>query len=217
MACSEVNGFEPSAQVYNLASGKTKNLSWDEYCETNIEGFGNDRFYVELGKLYYASPEGAVCLSDKIDFNPAFEAYDEVMDAESFRPVNVSPDNAKVVYSVKGELEESGGYYCVATKDGVNQTLLDSFLDELAPQWLEDGSLVYTGREPRPESDPDYDEWNTTRGCIKIVNPQGTVSPLASGGVLRQTFWHIVETERRTSLSDEFRHGHFRQGKSDFL
>jgi len=181
MACSEVNGFEPSAQVYNLASGQTKSLTWDEYCETNRGDFGDDRFFAELGKFYYAGPDGAVCLSDKIDFNTAFEAYEEVMDEGSFNPVNVSPDNAKVVYSVKGELEESGGFYCVATCDGASQTLLDSYLDELAPQWLADGSMVYAGREPRPESDPDYDaEWNNTRTCIKMMNPQGAVTTLVS-------------------------------------
>ncbi len=181
MASSEVNGFDPTVQVYNFASGQTKSLDWNEYCEAKIGGFGDDRFYVELGKFYYTSPEGPVCLNDKIDFEPAFEAYEEVMDEESFRPVNMSPDGKKVVYSVKGELEESGGFYCVASSDGQNQTLLDSYPDGLAPQWFEDGSMVYAGREPRPESDPDYDpEWNNTRGCIKIVNPQGTVSTLVS-------------------------------------
>lgn len=181
MAYSEVNGFDPSAQVYNLASGQTKSLSWDEYCDAHIGRFVNDRFYTELGKFYYASPEGAICLSDKIDFNPAFEAYHVVMDDGFFCPVNVSPDNAKVVYSVKGELEGSDGFYCVATCDGKNQTLLDSYMSELVPQWFADGSMVYTGREPRPESDPEYnEEWNNTRGCIKIMNPQGAVSTLVS-------------------------------------
>ena len=181
MASSEVNGFEPSAQVYNLASGQTKKLSWDEYCESQIGAFGDDRFYVELGKFYYASPEGAVCLNDKIDFNTAFEAHEEVVDEESFCPVNVSLDGKKVVYSVKGELEESGGYYCVSSIDGKDQTLLDSYIEDLAPQWLADGSLVYAGYEPRPENDPDYDEeWNNIRGCIKIMNPQGAVSTLVS-------------------------------------
>ncbi len=181
MASSEINGFDPTAFVYNLATGEAKSLSWDEYCEASIGGFGDDRFYVEQGQFYYLTPEGKACLNDKIDFAPAFDAFEEVMDEESFRPVNISPDGKKVVYSVKGELEESGGFYCVATSDGQNQTLLDSYKDDLAPQWFEDGSMVYAGREPRPESDPDYDpEWNNTRGCIKIVNPQGTVSTLVS-------------------------------------
>ena len=181
MACSEVNGFDPSAQVYNLASGQTKSLSWDEYCDAQIGRFVNDRFYAELGQFYYASPEGPICLSDKIDFLPAFEAYHEVMDDGSFCPVNVSPDNAKVVYSVQGELEGSDGFYCVATCDGKKQTLLDSYMSELVPQWFADGSMIYTGCEPRPQSDPEYnEEWNTTRGCIKIMNPQGAVSTLVS-------------------------------------
>ena len=181
MVSSQINGFEPSAYVYNLASGEMKSLSWDEYCETSINSFGDDRFYVEQGKFYYLTPEGKACLNDKIDFVPAFEIYEEVVDEESFSPVNISPDGKKVVYSVKGELEESGGYYCVASSDGKDQTLLDSFIDDVEPQWLSDGSLVFAGREPRPESDPDYDaEWNNSRGCIKIMNPQGAVSTLVS-------------------------------------
>ena len=181
MVSSQINGFEPSAYVYNIASGEMKSLSWDEYCEVSISGFGDDRFYVEQGKFYYLTPEGKTCLNDKIDFVPAFELYEEVVDEESFHPVNISPDGKKVVYSVKGELEESGGYYCVASSDGQKQTLLDSFINDLAPQWLEDGSMVYAGREPRPESDPEYDaEWNNSRGCIKIMNPQGAVSTLVS-------------------------------------
>ena len=181
MVSSQINGFEPSAYVYNIASGEMKSLSWDEYCETSINSFGDDRFYVEQGEFYYITPEGKVCLNDKIDFVPAFEIYEEVVDEESFSPVNISPDGKKVVYSVKGELEESGGYYCVASSDGQKQTLLDSFINDLAPQWLEDGSMVYAGREPRPESDPEYDaEWNNSRGCIKIMNPQGAVSTLVS-------------------------------------
>ena len=181
MVSSQINGFEPSAYVYNIASGEMKSLSWDEYCETSINSFGDDRFYVEQGEFYYITPEGKVCLNDKIDFVPAFEIYEEVVDEESFSPVNIRPDGKKVVYSVKGELEESGGYYCVASSDGQKQTLLDSFINDLAPQWLEDGSMVYAGREPRPESDPEYDaEWNNSRGCIKIMNPQGAVSTLVS-------------------------------------
>ena len=181
MVSSQINGFEPSAYVFNIASGEMKSLSWDEYCETSINGFGDDRFFIEQGEFYYITPEGKACLNDKIDFEPAFEIYEEVVDEESFSPVNISPDGKKVVYSVTGELEESGGYYCVASSDGKKQTLLDSFINDLAPQWLEDGSMVYAGREPRPESDPEYDaEWNNSRGCIKIMNPQGAVSTLVS-------------------------------------
>ncbi len=181
MVSCEINGFEPSAYVYSLASGEMKSLSWDEYCETSINSFGDDRFFIEQGEFYYITPEGKACLNDKIDFEPAFELYEEVVDEESFHPVNISPDGKKVVYFVKGELEESGGYYCVASSDGQKQTLLDSFINDLAPQWLEDGSMVYAGREPRPESDPEYDaEWNNSRGCIKIMNPQGAVSTLVN-------------------------------------
>lgn len=180
MVYSEVNGFEPTADVYNIATGETKSLDWLDYCEATIRSFGEDRFYQELDKLYYVTPEGKVCLNDKIDIETAFEGWEEELDGMTCHPLSFSPDGTKIVFAVKGGLEESGGFYCVSTSDGQSQSLLDSYLSDLAPQWFEDGSMVYVGREPRPEGDPYYDEWNTTRGCIKIVNPQGVASTLVS-------------------------------------
>ena len=168
-------------EVFNIASGTTKGLTFDEYEPVNNYSIAQDHFYNEQGKFYYVAPEGKVCLNDQFDSRS--DNLDQ-MDLEDmyYSPINMSQDGKRIVFSSIFEIGEGYGHYCVADSDGQHQTeLLDSDIWTIPPQWLADGSLVYVGDEPRPESDPKYDaDWNATRHCIKIINPQGEASLLAS-------------------------------------
>jgi len=168
-------------EVYNIASGTIKGLTIEEYEPVNSSSIAQDHFYNENGKFYYVSPEGRVCLTDQIDLRS--ENLDG-MDLEDlyYSPSNMSRDGKKIVFASNFEVGEGYGQYCVADSDGQHQMELDdSNIWTVPPQWLADGSLVYVGGEPRPESDPTYDpDWNATRYCIKIMDPQGKASLLAS-------------------------------------
>lgn len=178
-----LDDYAVEIEAYNIASGKTSALTFDDYWKVRpyTPSPGYDRFFYQEGKFYRLSPEGKVCLSDKIDLNEVLELDDELMAELSFDLERVSPDGKKILYSAFIPSEDAWGVYCVADSDGNNQTLLkDSHTLNARPQWLADGSLVYVGIEPRPKDDPQYCEWNDTRHCIKIVDPQGKVSTLVS-------------------------------------
>lgn len=168
-------------EIYNIASGQTQRMSYDEY----YEQFGNEEvfndFYNEQGKFYYVTSDGRYCLNDQIDYNKVL-GFDEVEDVY-FSPTNkISPDGKLIAFHIVVGEGEGWGYYAVASKDGQKQTVLtDSDIWTDGPDWLSDGTLVYVGKEPRPKDDPTYDEdWNNTRNCIKIMNPQGETSTLIS-------------------------------------
>ena len=169
------------AEAFNIASGTKKELSFEEYEPISGLSIALDHFYSEQEKFYYATPEGKVCLNDQIDIRS--DNHDKFAwgDVE-YLPVKMSQDGKKIVFEYTYEVEGGYGRYCVADSDGQHQTLLkDSNMWTISPEWLADGSMIYVGGEPRPESDPDYDaEWNTTRYCIKIIDPQGVASLLAS-------------------------------------
>ena len=127
------------------------------------ETVDRDHFYNEKYKFYHATPEGKVCLNDKIDFRTLFDEGD--LSDLYFYPVNYSPDGQNIVYAANIELGEGWGYYCLASCDGQKQTpLKDSDIWTMAPEWLADGSLVYVGDE--------------APHCIKIMSPDGNMSVL---------------------------------------
>lgn len=180
------NGYDEDptyVEVFNIASGTLKALTIEEYEPVNNSSIAQDHFYYEFGKFYYVTPEGKVCLTDQID------KRSEHMDPREpdlgdlyYTPSNMSQDGKKIVFASHFAIGEGYGQYFVADSDGQHQTELhDSNIWTVPPQWLADGSLVYVGGEPRPESDPTYDpDWNATRYCIKIMDPQGKASLLAS-------------------------------------
>lgn len=168
-------------EIYNIASGQAKRMSYDE-C---FEQFGNEErfndFYNEQGKFYYVSSDGKCCLNDQIDYKRLL-GFEEVEDVYFSPTSKKSPDGKLIAFNIVVGEGEGWGYYAVASKDGQKQTVLtdsDIWTDE--PDWLSDGTLVYVGKEPRPKDDPTYDEdWNNTRNCIKIMKPQGETSTLVS-------------------------------------
>lgn len=169
-------------EAFNIVTGEAYELSYSEYMEMfhGQESLDRDHFYNDQYQFYHATPEGNICLNDKIDFKTVFEIYD--LSDLFFYPLNESPDGQNIVYSALIELGEGWGHYCIASSDGQKQNLLkDSDTWTMAPAWLADGTLVYVGQEPRPENDPSYDEdWNNTRHCVKIMNSNGEASILVS-------------------------------------
>ena len=191
--------------AYNIASGKIRRLSIEEYLGVNINvnAFDVSHFFSENGRLYYVTPEGKFCVNDKIDFSEVFEDQDELFDLD-FTPNAVSQDGEKVVYSAVVYWGEGWGYYCVSSYDGSSQIILkDSDVWNDHPEWLPDGSLVYVGREPRPKNDPEYDEdWNTTRPCIKVITPDGKTTSVISMGKDFVVRPHGVPTHEQAGIPD---------------
>lgn len=152
-------------EAFNLVSGNAYELSSSEYMEMyhGQKTLDRDHFYNENYKFYHATPEGKVCLNDKINFRTVFDEGD--LSDLYFYPVNYSPDGQCIVYAANVELGEGWGYYCLASCDGQKQIpLKDSDIWTMAPVWLADGSLVYVGNE--------------ASRCIKIMSPDGNVSVL---------------------------------------
>lgn len=164
-------------KVYYPATGKLKDM--DEWQEVFDQAPKVDReaFDTEtdgIPKFYYVKNGAKVCVSDKIDmsFAEGDENYIE------YAACSLSPDSKKVLYSAGVLLGETfNGQYCVASLDGKYQLALSTDMVECkAIEWLADGSLVYSGEESRPETDPEYSEDNTMRPCIWILHP-GSMKP----------------------------------------
>ena len=144
-------------------------LAWDEDVEL---------FVAEDGQYYYHEDGRKFCLTDKMDFSAYSE---EELDPEEreFDFNSIDPLRKSVIFVTLLEWGDLGhGPLCFASMDGATQVSLnDTDAADLKAGWLQDGSLVYVGTEPRPTDDPDYDaEYNNTRPCIKRVAPDGTVS-----------------------------------------
>lgn len=158
-------------EVCDLASGTTKGLEWEAYSEqySGAKRFPADHFYQHHGKLYYARPEGTVCLNDRIDFTQDFDE-DEIVDLW-FNALDLSPDGKKIVYSATVAIGEGWGKYCLASSDGQTQSVLsDSDIWKMTPAWLSDGSLVYVAVNGEGQATG-----------IKMIAPDGTASLLAPG------------------------------------
>ena len=166
-------------ETYHVGSDKSEGISYEDHRLASFTTAVLDHFFEEQGKFYYVTPEGKVCLNDQIDFSAYFEEGD--LGDVAFYPMGISPDGQQIVYDANCGIGEGWGYYCLASSDGKRQSVLaDSDNWKMAPQWLDDGSLVYVGSEPRPKTDPEYRDWNTTRGCIKILDPNGETTLLVS-------------------------------------
>lgn len=187
-------------ECYNIASGKARTMSYNEYWEQygSYDYDDAENFYNGDGMFYYVTPEGKYCLTDQMDFMTLFQ-NEELLRYLHFYPEEISPDGKKVIIKANSEIGELDyGYHCVATLDGKQQNILtDSDLMSYYPKWLSDGSLVYVGEEPRPKDDPYYNaEWNNTRYCIKMLAPDGTTSVLVSDA--KQFFFNPINTPATT-------------------
>ena len=170
--------------VYEFSTGTVRKLSDDESYAVNLRDnrLDDSHSFSEDHLFYYVTPKGKACLNDKIDFAQYFLDEDERQDLE-FSLETMSPDGTKVVYSAVVYWGEGWGFYCKANVDGSEQCLLDgSDVWHGYPQWLADGSLVYVGEAPLPESDPRYEEdYITTQPCIKLIDPQGNTKTISLG------------------------------------
>lgn len=187
-------------KAYLPKTGKfQKDFTWDMFYSDNgndtDDGFGNISFSsrpgdqdpddeneedTDLGLYFFCMDNNELqpyCISDKIDFvklNVEEHSFPEEFDACS-----LSPDKKYVLYYATlywGDYPH--GPYCVASLDGEYQFAIEEtdISQTSAISWLDDGQLLYVGEEPRPKTDPDYDEYNTTRSCIKIL-PAGSKAP----------------------------------------
>ena len=178
----EEGGYMPYA--YDLNTKTVRALSEGEDYGLRTNRTNVSRFFTEDHLFYYATPEGKTCLSDSIEFSQYFSDEDELQDLD-FSPETMSPDGKKVTYSAMVLWGEGWGYYCVAALDGTSQRIMaDSDIWHGCPEWLSDGSLVYIGEVPLPETDPNYEpDYNTTQSCIKLINTKGETKTLGLGSI----------------------------------
>lgn len=176
--------FLTDTRSCDLATGKMTELTYEELSHerndrNNIQG---ERFITDNHVFYHINPDGSkTALSDKINFNEGFDSEEEVNDLE-FSVDRIDPTGKKVIYSAIVFWGEGWGFYCLSNLDGSGQKLLEgASVWQNIPDWLSDGSLVYVGVEPRPLDDPDYEEWNTTRPCIKLMAPNGSTKTIGHG------------------------------------
>lgn len=181
---TDYEDYVMSVILYDTKTGKVSEMPEEEAFD--IYGYNKDfdasHFYEEGRNLYYATPQGNVCLTDNIDFLSAFEDEDELEDL-FFDAEAISPDGRQVVYAATIMWGEGWGFYGLANLDGSSQLLLDdSDIWDFTPEWLSDGSVVYVGKAPRPKNDPLYDEdWNYMQPCIKRLDSQKKVTTLSMG------------------------------------
>jgi hypothetical protein len=155
-----------------------ENVETDLYDEDFIQ-FEEDleRFVTFNGNYYYVDDDQEICISDKINFKQ-FVSDPEYFSEPEFEILAIDPTRKLVAYVAYIEWGDLGhGPLCIASLDGKMQKAFgDTDGADLTYGWLSDGALLFVGEEPRPTDDPDYDaEWNTTKACIKIVKPDGTV------------------------------------------
>ena len=159
-----VSLFYDGTVAYDFATGEVIKVTAEEFYTTDriADRVVSDHFYSEHGKFYYASPEGNVCVNDKIDLEAVFEDENERNDLEVY-PRAISPDGKQVVYTIGLYWGEEWAFFCVANSDGSNQAMLtDSDSRSMTPGWLADGTMVYVGKEG-----------------IKTIAPDGTTSVIA--------------------------------------
>jgi len=165
---------------------------WDGYKDEEEENDSFDAVFQEWlenqknlevkdDNYYYKDNGSSVCLSDKIDFNKYISdpAYAE---KPEFNFLSFAPNKKYLAYTTILEYGDLGhGPLCLASTDGKLQMAFeDTDAPDLVYGWLNDGSLVYVGKEPRPADDPNYDaEYNNTKPCIKKVSPNGKVIVLS--------------------------------------
>ena len=171
--------------VYNIKSGKVREVGDEETYSLNYgtTNYRTDHYYTENRRFYYVTPEGKVCLNDKIDFTKYF-IEEEERDNIEFNPVSISPDGKLMVFTAAVYWGEGWGYYGVSTIDGSTQTMLDdSDIWDYTPKWLDNGNLVFIQRLPIPETDPEYDPdgWNMRRSIAIFDHQNNTCETISVG------------------------------------
>lgn len=177
-------GFS-NVKIYYPESGRFENdgdweIFWDGNSSVDYEDYeivkDNDsdlRSY----KIYYVKNDPRTCLSDKIDF-VSLKPFET--NPEDFNTYAYSSDGKYLLY---GAILSWGDYphgpYCVASLDGRYQRVLDDTDVTITSSicWSDKGFLLYVGSEPRPVSDPEYNEYNSTKPCVKLLKQGSTAEP----------------------------------------
>lgn len=189
--------------AYNLETGKVRRLNDDESFSLSIfeHNFDDSHFYTENRQFYYVTPEGKACLNDKLNLSDYFGDEDELEEVE-FAPLTMSSDGNSVAYSAAVYWGEGWGCYCVADVDGESQLLLkDTDIWDGRPEWIANGSLVYIGKAPLPENDPEYHaEYNNTQPCIYLLDPQKNTIAVGIGQIFAA---RPLETKLKDKVEQE--------------
>ena len=177
--------FLSTVRCYDIATGKMSDVSMEDLMHEHMTNnrLNGERFICDNHILYHILPDGnKVALSDNIDYKKHFDSGDEMFDME-FDASRVDPTGQKLIFDAVVQCGEGWGFYCLANMDGSDQQLLEgSSIWFQLPEWLDNGSLVFVGVEPRAMDDPEYNEWNTTKPCIKMMATDGTTKIIGHGG-----------------------------------
>ena len=114
--------------------------------------------------LYYLGDGQRVCLNDQLKEMEDMEDFDMEFDHD---PIELDPTGKKLLFATSTYLGDGLlGFFAVSSLDGKTQIVLpDSDLMEVRPQWLSNGSLVYTG----------YDDDAT----LFLMDVDGKIRPIA--------------------------------------
>lgn len=171
-------------KVYSLTSGLMREWSWEKEGslreKSDNESFNLDNFINDNEQLYYKNEHNTICLSNQLNVELYANEYD--VEEIEFHTISVSPTGNMVLFGAQlVAFDFIHGPLCLASLDGSYQSILeDTDIAGTTTEWLNDGSLIYVGTEPRPENDPEFDaKRNYTKPCIRIVYPNHQMAVLS--------------------------------------
>lgn len=114
--------------------------------------------------LYYLGGGQRVCLNDQLKDMEDMGDFEVEYDHD---PIEIDPSGKKLLFATSTYLGDGLlGFFAVSSLDGKTQIALpNSDVMEARPQWLNDGSLVYTG----------YDDDAT----LFLMDANGSIRPIA--------------------------------------
>lgn len=136
--------------------------------------------FTQIGDDYYYKD---VCLTDQMDVMSWSHNPDYVTGPE-YWGYDVDPSETMVNFFAsieQGDFEH--GPICVASLDGKFQKYFEGTdFCRSGSAWLSDGSLVFGGKQPRTQDDPDDDDyWDNSKHCVWIMYPNRQTAVLSLG------------------------------------
>lgn len=155
--------FDKGGKVDGWTDGELETDDYDDQLMQAMDDF--EHFTTEDGNFYYNDYGMSICLSDKINFMDYVSDKDYYSEPE-FEVYSIDPTRRMVAYAALVEWGDLGhGPLCMASLSGEVQVALgDTDAANLSWGWLNDGSLLYVGKEP----------------CVKMLHPDGTVTQLSN-------------------------------------